>query len=165
MRTRRRRLSALSVLGAALALGAGLSACGGNANATAPPARVAVKAASIPGLGRVLVNGSGYTLYAYMPDHRGPSRCFGACAHQWPPLELAKGQHHAISGAGVRASLMGTARRGDGRQVTYDGWPLYTFINDASPGQATGQADDMGAWYTVSVSGAIDRDPLRTSSG
>lgn len=165
MSTRRRWLPALLALGAALALGAGLSACGGSANATARPARVEVKAASIPGLGRVLVDGSGYTLYAYMPDHRGPSRCFGACAHQWPPLELAKGQHHAFSGVGVHASLLGMTRRGNGRQVTYDGWPLYTFINDASPGQATGQADDMGAWYAISVSGAIDRNPVRTSSG
>jgi predicted lipoprotein with Yx(FWY)xxD motif len=150
---------------AALTLGAGLSACGGVVSATGGTTQVVVKAASIPGLGRVLVDGAGYTLYAYMPDHRGRSRCHGMCAHQWPPLVLGRGQRRAVAGDGVRPSLVGSVPRGGGHQVSYAGWPLYTFINDASPGQATGQANDMGAWYTVSTSGAIDRDTVRAGSG
>lgn len=66
----------------------------------------------------------------------------------------------------MEAAKLGTARRPDGvRQVTYDGWPLYTFRNDVRPGQATGQADDMGAWYTVAVNGAIDYGTVRGGNG
>lgn len=45
-------------------------------------------------------------------------------------------------------------------QVTYNRWPLYLWQADLAPGQATGQAEDMGAWYTMSVSGSVDRLPL-----
>lgn len=147
-----------TALGIAAALaGGGLAGCGGSPGAAAGPARVVVGSATISGLGRVLVDRTGYTLYAYMPDRRGPSRCFGMCARQWPPLVLPTGQRGPIAGRGVHAGELGTVRRPDGeRQVTYDGWPLYTFVNDAAPGQATGQAYDMGAWYTLSVSGAVD---------
>ena len=43
-----------------------------------------------------------------------------------------------------------------GRVVTYHGWPLYTYENDAQPGQATGQAidNDGGQWYVLRPSGA-----------
>jgi predicted lipoprotein with Yx(FWY)xxD motif len=63
---------------------------------------------------------------------------------------------------GVRASLLGTVRRADGElQETYGGWPVYLWIGDTGPGQATGQADDMGLWYVLSVTGAVDRGTPR----
>jgi len=58
--------------------------------------------------------------------------------------------------------MLGTVRRANGQlQVTYGGWPLYLWFGDDSPGQATGQADDMGLWYTLSVTGAVDRGTPR----
>ena len=63
----------------------------------------------------------------------------------------------------VRASTMpcsGRARRKNGSsQVTYNRWPLYLYIGDGR-GQVTGQAEDMGSWYLLSTSGAIDRQPI-----
>ena len=51
---------------------------------------------------------------------------------------------------------LGTISRG-GRsvQATYDGHPLYTYIGDSGPGQATGNNLDLngGLWYEVRVSG------------
>jgi predicted lipoprotein with Yx(FWY)xxD motif len=51
---------------------------------------------------------------------------------------------------------LGTISR-DGRsvQATYDGHPLYTYIGDSRPGQATGNNLDLngGLWYEVRVSG------------
>jgi predicted lipoprotein with Yx(FWY)xxD motif len=152
--------SGAASVAAALVLAVGLSACGADTGAASQARPAVVKTAVIPGLGRVLVDGSGYTLYAYTPDRRGRSRCFGMCAHQWPPLDLPAGQHPA-AGPGVKPALLGTVRRAGGRQVTYDRWPLYTFINDAAPGQASGQADDMGVWYAISADGAIDRNTVR----
>ena len=41
---------------------------------------------------------------------------------------------------GVDASMLGIAARPDGtQQATYSGWPLYTFVQDAAPGDVTGQ--------------------------
>ncbi|HTX63675.1 MAG TPA: hypothetical protein VMD28_08540 [Acidimicrobiales bacterium] len=117
------------------------------------------------GLGSILVDGAGYTLYAYMPDRQGPSRCAGRCAIEWPPLLLPRGASRAIAGQGVRSSLLGTTRRPNGRlQVTYDRWPLYLYEQDSSPGEINGQAESMGLWYVVGADGQIDRGVVPASA-
>lgn len=157
---RRRSVSAAAFVASCLALACALAACaGGGTSASSGP--TIVRSSTIEGLGRVLVDGAGYTLYIYVPDRDGPSTCFGLCARQWPPLLLAKGQHRAKAGAGVRSSLLGTAARpGGAEQVTYHGWPLYTYVDDSSPGEATGQAEDMGAWYAMTAKGAVDHNEV-----
>jgi predicted lipoprotein with Yx(FWY)xxD motif len=51
-----------------------------------------VKTGTVSGLGTVLVNGQGLTLYMFVPDHqRGRSTCYNACASSWPPLRLPTG--------------------------------------------------------------------------
>ena len=60
------------------------------------------------------------------------------------------------AGPGVRASLLGTTKRTDGKlEVTYNGHPLYYFVSDRSPGQATGQGlNQFGApWWVLSPAG------------
>jgi predicted lipoprotein with Yx(FWY)xxD motif len=141
---------------AALAAATGLAGCGTSASASTPAYHL--QARTIAGLGRIITDGSGFTLYMYAPDHQGASRCTGFCAQQWPPLVLPSGADKPMAGPGVVARLLGTVRRPGGRlQVTYNGWPLYLWIGDSAPGQATGQADDMGLWYVVSVTGAVDK--------
>lgn len=83
--------------------------------------------------GKILVDGRGFALYLFTADRRGPSRCYGQCAVEWPPL-LTKGKPRALRGA--RARLLGTVRRRDGtRQVTYRGQQLYYWYGDRRPGQ------------------------------
>jgi predicted lipoprotein with Yx(FWY)xxD motif len=114
----------------------------------------------ISGPGHVLGDGAGYTLYIFTPDLRGPSKCYNVCAKDWPPLVLPSGVGHAIAGRGIDGALLGTAKRKNGSlQVTYNGWPLYRYYADG-PGQATGQAADMGTWFLLSSSGEIDRQPV-----
>ena len=155
-------LASVSSLGLAGALVAG---CG--ASPSSATAEVTVRTIAVPGLGRVLADSAGYVLYIYVPDHDGPSVCTGLCARQWPPLVLPAGVHRLEAGTGVRASLLGTAPRphGTARQVTYAGWPLYTYVDDAAPGDVTGQGEDMGAWYTMSPNGSVDRRPVPGSGG
>src|SRR5689334_11672706 len=57
------------------------------------------------GLGRIIVNGQGRTLYLFEKDKRGRSACSGACAGYWPPL-IAHGKPIATGGA--KQSLIGT---------------------------------------------------------
>ena len=110
------------------------------------------------GLGRVIVNGSGRTLYLFEKDKRGHSACSGICATYWPPL-LASGKTVAT---GVKPSLLGTIKRADGKkQVTIAGHPVYLFSGDSKRGQTNGEGlTDFGAsWYALSPSGKkIDRD-------
>jgi predicted lipoprotein with Yx(FWY)xxD motif len=155
---RRRRMMCLAALTAIAVTAAG---CGGGPAGGAPKYELLARA--IPGLGQVVTDGQGFTLYMYAPDHRGVSRCYGLCAIQWPPLVLPRGVTRPRAGPGIRAALLGTVRRGDGAlQVTYNRWPLYLWQGDNAPGQATGQADDMGLWYTLSVSGAVDEGTPRS---
>ena len=112
-------------------------------------------------LGRILVNSRGHTLYLFAKDTNGKSHCTGMCATFWPPL-IASGKPRAVSG--VKASLLGTTRRADGRrQVTYNHHPLYTFVKDKRKGQTNGEGlNAFGAkWYAVSPAGAkVVRRPV-----
>jgi predicted lipoprotein with Yx(FWY)xxD motif len=104
-------------------------------------------------LGRILVDSRGITLYDFPPDKGGASVCYGACAALWPPL-ITHGK--PVAGRGVRASLLATTKRKDGKlQVTYGGHPLYTFVTDRKPGQTTGQGvNQFGApWWVISPAG------------
>jgi predicted lipoprotein with Yx(FWY)xxD motif len=116
-------------------------------------------------LGKVLVDGRGRTLYLFQKDKRGGSACYGACAAYWPALVSAARPRAA---GGVRASLLGSGRRKDGkRQVTYAGHPLYRFTSDTKPGQTTGEGlTDFGAaWYVVAASGRAVVRSTADSSG
>ena len=97
-------------------------------------------------LGTILVDSKGITLYDFVKDKGTTSVCYGACAALWPPL-LAKSKPTA--GPGVRASLLGTTKRKDGKlQVTYNDMPLYFFIKDKAAGDVNGQGAG-NVWYVV----------------
>ncbi|HUC35863.1 MAG TPA: hypothetical protein VMR97_01935 [Acidimicrobiales bacterium] len=162
---RRGRRGALGVA-AALTVLATVAACGGPAST--PDAHplsgptYEVTTAKIKGLGTVLVDGKGLTLYLFVPDdHSSKSVCSGTCAVAWPPLVLPKGVSAPLAGNGVTSAFLRTTTRADGRvQVTYNGWPLYRWSADLSAGQATGQGlfNSGGPWYVVSPKGG----PIRT---
>jgi predicted lipoprotein with Yx(FWY)xxD motif len=108
-------------------------------------------------LGRVLVDAHGKTLYIWAHDHGPKSTCNGDCAAYWPPL-ITRGMPRAMGG--VNQSLLSTSRRSDGRmQVTYAGHPLYSFVQDARPGQTKGEGlTGFGArWDPISASGKAAR--------
>jgi predicted lipoprotein with Yx(FWY)xxD motif len=113
-----------------------------------------VSVASVPGLGQVLVDSRGLTLYDFHADKGTTSSCYGECAEVWPPL-LSEDQPHASNGA--EENLLGTTKRKDGTtQVTYAGHPLYTYVEDKNPGDANGNDIDSfgGEWYALTASGA-----------
>ena len=139
---------AIATVGSVLAA-SGLALHGTN-GATAAGAQVKVHKT---GLGRVLVDQRGRTLYLFEADEFGRTACYGKCATAWPPL-LTSGQPRAAAGA--HAALLGTTKRKDGKlQVTYAGYPLYLFVKDAKAGQTLGQGLDGfgGEWYVLDAKG------------
>jgi predicted lipoprotein with Yx(FWY)xxD motif len=92
-------------------------------------------------------------VYLFEKDTTTTSTCYGACAGGWPPV-LTTGS--PVAGSGVKASLLGTAKRTDGAiQVTYAGHLLYYFAGDQQPGAITGEGSQaFGAgWDLVAPSG------------
>jgi predicted lipoprotein with Yx(FWY)xxD motif len=122
------------------------------------PAIYEVRTGQVNGLGTVLVDGQGLTLYLFVPDKQsGASTCYNACAQGWPPLLLPTGVTTPVAGSGVKTSLLGTTQRTDGTtQVTYNKWPLYLWVGDSEPGQATGQGLNNlgGLWYVLAPDGS-----------
>ena len=126
-------LLTIGALAATFSLAVGLSSASAANSSTVTGTKVAVMGT---GLGKVLVDGRGHTLYLFAKDRRGKSSCTGRCAGFWPPL-IAAGKPRAAAGA--KASLLGTTKRADGRlQVTYNHHPLYTFVKDTKRGQTNG---------------------------
>ena len=145
--------------------GHGASAYGGpsqptaaaSAPAPAAPASNGSSGASIAlansNLGKILVNSKGQTLYLFQADKGTASTCNGACASAWPSVTT---NGAPVAGAGLSSAKLGTTKRSDGTtEVTYNGHPLYTFIGDSSPGQATGEGNQrFGAeWDVLSAAG------------
>lgn len=99
-------------------------------------------------LGDILVDAGGRTIYLFTPDAQGDSTCYDECEANWPVVrELAE------VGDGLDAGLLGSVERTDGTsQATYNGWPLYLFINDAAAGETNGQAlNDV--WWVMDADG------------
>lgn len=97
----------------------------------------------------ILTDSQGMTLYTRTTDMAGTSSCTGTCANNWPALqpsadmmsmmtsEAAMGMMVSPQGA---SSDLGVMTRDDGtEQLTYNGWPLYTFAHDIAPGDTNGQ--------------------------
>ena len=91
------------------------------------------------GVGTVLVNAQGLTLYHWKGETTSNLMCTGACTSTWVPLQVAGGGS-PTGGMHVTGSLDTFTRSdGAGTEVTYNGLPLYTFTGDSAPGQASGQ--------------------------
>jgi len=154
---------ALAALAAAVTVVAG---CGGGSSSSSPsssasgsaPAAGAALATADHGLGPMLVDAQGRTLYLWKADAGTTSACTGACAQGWPPATVGAAPR---AGTGVIAGRVGTTTRSDGsRQLTYAGHPLYRYAGDVRPGDVNGQdSNGFGApWYVVAPDGkAITR--------
>jgi predicted lipoprotein with Yx(FWY)xxD motif len=157
-------LATAAVIPALAAAGCGSSdngGGGGNSNsgpaAGTPPKAANGRAATIgvenSGLGQILNDTKGRTVYLFQKDKGTKSACTGACASAWPPVRVSG---KPVVGTGASASQVGTTKRSDGgRQVTYNGHPLYTYTGDQSPGDTNGQGLNAfgGAWFALSPAG------------
>ena len=106
-------------------------------------------------LGRILVNGSGFTLYEFSKDARNRNTCakIRECSAVWPALTTSG---KPVAGPGVKASLLSTIKlSGGARQVTYAGHPLYTYAPASERGETSyaGTSQFGGTWDAVNAAG------------
>jgi predicted lipoprotein with Yx(FWY)xxD motif len=105
-------------------------------------------------LGKIIVDGTGRTLYMFTPDEDagGKPTCYDACAGTWPALKADDASAVTV-GAGLDASKVTVVDRTDGgKQVKYGEYPLYMFANDAAAGDTKGQGL-FSKWYVVGADG------------
>ncbi|HTJ90396.1 MAG TPA: hypothetical protein VL356_09500 [Acidocella sp.] len=126
----------MSKLTAAIA-GIGVTFASSFALAATPPANIKTMHTK---LGTVYATSQGMTVYEFKQDNPKTqiSACYGNCAVLWPPVVAPAGF--------VPTKPWGVTTRKDGsRELTYEGYPLYTWIKDTKPGEVTGQGV-KGVW-------------------
>jgi hypothetical protein len=103
------------------------------------------------------VDARGITLYFFVPEQGTKVVCTGDCVTMWRPLLATAGGQptSAIPLPGVLATV---DRPDGGRQVTYDGWPLYTYAMDTTPGDMHGSAA-AGEWFVALAAGESTPTP------
>ena len=156
-------------------LAVGLAACGSSNNSSDPGSTAAASTAgaggktvatkSITGVGDVLVDSTGATLYTNDMDSGSNVACTNQCLTEWLPLTAPSGGSPTSSDSVVQSKL-GTMKRPDGTsQVTLSGKPLYSFVED-SPGQATGDgfSDSFGGTNFVWTAATTAGNPAGASS-
>ncbi|MCU1458723.1 MAG: lipoprotein [Actinomycetia bacterium] len=176
-RTRRPRPQKLrvAVVAAAALAALALAACGSSSSkaatkttakpaattASAAAAALVIKTAAVPGLGTILVDDKGMTLYMLEDTAGKPVPCTDAsgCTKAWPDVALPDGTTAATAGTGVDAALLGTTKSPDSSEmyVTYNNWPVYTFVKDTAPGQVFGQGLQSfgGTWHVLDAKGNV----------
>jgi predicted lipoprotein with Yx(FWY)xxD motif len=103
--------------------------------------------------GEILIDSDGRTLYSFDKESTDRSECFGACAEAWPPF-YTEGEPQA--GKGVKQDLLGTTDHEGKDLVTYDGHPLYYYVNEG-PNEVLCQGVEEfgGLWLVVAPSGEV----------
>lgn len=146
----------LTACGASTGYSAATSATHTAPRTVAPPATHTAPALAIAatGLGKVVVSGSGRTVYVYDADHQGTtsSACTGACRAAWPPVTFHGTARTRLEVEGVTGKVGSIAVSPGVRQVTLAGWPLYYYAGDAQAGDVGGQASG-GTWWVVDAEG------------
>src|SRR2546428_4877896 len=137
----------IPAIAAALALGA----CGGTTAASpgASSGAALIHTASMKVGDKtetVLKNKSGLTLYYFTPDTATTIACTGGCATTWPPLLADTG---APTSDATLPGPLSVTDGANGKQVLYNGHPLYTYSKDADAGDAYGQG--IGGKLVVST--------------
>lgn len=145
-----RRVAALALIAAAgltaaaCSSSSGSSGGGGSGGSSAAAPGSAAPGAGAPSpvgthgtkaLGEVFADASGRTLYTADQESGGTLLCTGGCLQFWHPVPVA-----AAGGTPSGGSGFGSVERPDTgqNQLTYAGRPVYTFAEDAAPGDTKG---------------------------
>jgi predicted lipoprotein with Yx(FWY)xxD motif len=116
--------------------------------ATGPGLLIKTTSATISGKSAtILTNAQGMTLY-YRTIDSSSSVCSGGCASAWPPM-LVTGSAAPTSATSLPGQLS-VSTNANGKQVEYNGHPLYTYSGDSAPGQTNGQGFG-GVWFAATT--------------
>ena len=121
-------------------------------NNTSPPAanistNYTFRIANNANFGGYLTDGTGRTLYYFTHDVIGLSNANSPVTNTWPVYYTGS----VYSPPELDPLFFSSITRSDGTpQSTYRGWPLYSYVNDKSPGDVLGDGVN-GSWYVFKV--------------
>jgi len=116
----------------------GVHAANDYSNPSLPLALTVTKAS----VGKILANDKGLSVYSFDKDKKGLSKCYGACATNWPPV---------LTGKSFSEGKFSTTKRTDGAfQVQYNNKPLYLWVGDKKSGDINGD-NIKGVWHIVKM--------------
>jgi predicted lipoprotein with Yx(FWY)xxD motif len=123
----------------------------------------AVKVAESKEYGKYLTDGTGRALYLFEGDTKGDGQskpevsCKSDCLDRWPPFYVESGPQ---AGDMADASKLSTVEHDGKMMVTYNGWPLYYFVDDAAAGDTKGHdIEEFGSeWYLLTPEGEKAKD-------
>ena len=99
-------------------------------------------------LGWVMAKADGIVVYTYGKDSKnGPPTCTGSCASVWAPVT---GMPKAGPADNFPSSFGLVTGAGGVKQITYDGYPLYTLVG--APVLSTKGNGLDGVWHVVLLS-------------
>lgn len=159
-------------LAASAAIALFATACGGSSDNGAPSqsgsggssSKAFVATASVDG-STVLVDAAGHTLYSANVEKGGAIHCIDACTSFWKPL---LGSAHQIQStpSPLDDKLGLLARPDGGKQLTFNGRPLYTFAEERV-GQLKGNGftDDFDGAHFVWLAATTGKAVAPGSTG
>jgi predicted lipoprotein with Yx(FWY)xxD motif len=108
-----------------------IESCSKSSNGNTPPpppaAPTGVALGTSATLGSYLTDNQNHALYFFANDANGQDSCTGGCAAIWPPFNIDQLTAGNL-GAGLNLADFGTITSAEGgKQLTYKGWPLYTY--------------------------------------
>ncbi|MFI1094494.1 hypothetical protein [Streptomyces sp. NPDC020917] len=161
---------------AACSSSSGSGGTGGSSAAPAPSSAAPGASAPSPvgthgtkALGEVFADASGRTLYTADQESGGTLLCTGGCLQFWHPVPVAAAGTAPSGGSGF-----GSVERPDTgqNQLTYAGRPVYTFAEDAAPGDTKGDgfqdafSGKQFTWHALPVHpGASTAAPATPTTG
>lgn len=100
-----------------------------------------------PEFGKIFTDQDRNTLYYFANDVDGSNNCTGGCANNWPVF-FADASNVNIDDPDFDIDLFGVIDTDGGMQSTYNGWPLYYFVNDKAVGDINGDGEN-NVWYVA----------------
>jgi predicted lipoprotein with Yx(FWY)xxD motif len=130
--------------------------------AGAATAKRAVRTATVPGMGLILVDSHGHALYTHTDADGQAVACTDACAGIWTAVTVP-------AGAKIKApkGVKGLSTTKDTHQVTSTGLPLYSFAQDTQAKQAKGDGLNGfgGTWHVVTVKATKAKSSPTSNAG
>jgi predicted lipoprotein with Yx(FWY)xxD motif len=138
---------------AGLATPIGLDAAGASQKAArkaAAPLPV-LRVIAVKGYGHVVADAAGHSLYLLSAEAGSKIVCKGACLSIWPPLLVPASTKALRVAPGVKGHIGYVARSRTEKQVTLNGYPLYTFVGDKKPAETSGEGITHfgGTWFLI----------------
>jgi predicted lipoprotein with Yx(FWY)xxD motif len=119
-----------------------------NAGVIFPPVGTTVLIVQHSNLGWVMAKADGHVVYTFAKDSKdGAPSCTGSCASVWTPVT---GMPKAGPADNFPGSFGVVTGAGGKKVITYNGYPLYTYVG-AAPLTTKGNGID-GVWHVIILS-------------